>query len=88
MEKLASKLRTRAMSQELDLRFIMNKAADRLDMMETSHQELARITTGADELLNEMCDRCCRYPDELNQEDLDEVCLQCPVTKLAELIGV
>lgn len=88
MEKLTSKLRTRAMSQELGLRFLMNKAADRLDMTEKSHQELARITSGADELLNEMCDRCCRYPDELNQEDLDEVCLQCPVTKLAELIGV
>ena len=88
MSKITEKLREQAMGQQLGLRNLMNRAAAYIELLEAERVKLATIARGSDALLDEMCDRCCRYPDELNREDLDEVCLQCPVTKLAELIGV
>lgn len=42
----------------------------------------------AEDLISEICDKYCRHPYELEQEELDEACSQCPVTKLAKLIGI
>lgn len=37
--------------------------------------------------INAICDQRCQFRD-LEQEDLDDKCRECPVTKLADMIGV
>lgn len=65
------------------IRFV--SAADRHDLV----QKLGQIEYEAECALSEICDRCCRYPFEIeDQEDLNAICEDCAVTKLAELIGV
>lgn len=51
-------------------------------------QKLGAIEHRADDLLGKICDYGCRFPYEADQEELDGICQECPVTKLAELIGV
>ena len=53
--------------------------------------KLGPIEHEAEALISRMCDGYCvkaAKPDGLTQEDLDRICADCPMTRLAELIGV
>lgn len=88
MTELTAELRECARALEWGLRSLVYKAADQLDAAKEEQLRLAAIYTGSEDLISEICDKCCRHPYELDQDDLDEACSQCPVTKLAELIGI
>lgn len=87
MSKITEKLREQAASQQLGLRNLMNRAAVYIELLEAERVKLATIASGSDALLGEMCDQCCQFRD-LEQEELDDKCRECPVVKLAEMIGV
>lgn len=55
---------------------------------ETIVQKLGAVEHQSGKLLEQVCDKCCRHPFELEQDELDSVCAGCPVTQLAELIGI
>lgn len=51
-------------------------------------QKLGAIEHQAESLINRACDHICRFPDEADSDELPGICEECPVNKLAELIGV
>lgn len=52
-------------------------------------QKLGAIEHRAEELIGQVCDECCRYPQEAqDQGEMDERCAGCAMTRLAELIGL
>ena len=65
------------------IRFV--STADRHDLV----QKLGEIEHEAGGIFDQVCDRFCRYPYETeDQEDLNNICKNCPLTRLADLIGV
>ena len=40
------------------------------------------ITELLETILFEICDKYCKYPNELEQEELDKKCENCPLTKI------
>ena len=65
------------------IRFV--SMADRHDLV----QKLGEIEHEAGGIFDQVCDRFCRYPYETeDQEDLNNICKNCPLTRLADLIGV
>lgn len=51
-------------------------------------QKLGTIEYRSEDLINRACDHICRFPGEADPDELPGICEECPVTKLAELIGV
>ena len=51
-------------------------------------QKLGTIEHRAEDLINRACDHICRFPGEADPYELPGICEECPVNKLAELIGV
>ena len=51
-------------------------------------QKLGAIEHRAESLIGNVCDRCCRYYACENKREIAYRCRVCPVTELAELIGV
>ena len=65
------------------IRFV--SMAERYDLV----QKLGKIEHEAEDVFSRVCDCYCRHPYEVeDQEDLDDICKSCPVTRLADLIGV
>ena len=87
MSELTRNLRYAAMSREPYERGLMNQAAAHIEVLEAKVKILDEIRENADEDLEMMCDRC-RYTLELTQEELDDQCSCCPVTMLANRIGL
>lgn len=50
-------------------------------------QKLGYIEHRGVELVSDVCDHCCRYPAEADNDELKTICEACPVTRLMELIG-
>lgn len=51
-------------------------------------QKLGAIEHQSERLINRACDHICRFPGEADPDELPGICEECPVAKLAELIGV
>lgn len=51
-------------------------------------QKLGTIEHHGEGLINRACDHICRFPGEADPDELPGICEECPVNKLAELIGV
>lgn len=62
-------------------------AIDRIAKAEDAQENSGGHTQEVDQLFDAMCNQRCRFR-ELGQEKLDEKCEECPLNKLAELIGV
>lgn len=45
-------------------------------------------TKEAERLVEQTCDSYCRFRYGVSQEELDRICRECPVAKLAEMLGV
>lgn len=73
---------TRQTSPENLIQYVSH--AERYDLV----QKLGAIEHRSEGLINRTCDHICRFPYEADQEELDDICKECPITKLAELIGV
>lgn len=50
-------------------------------------QKLGYIEHRGVQLVEEICDHCCRYPGEADPDELTTICEACPVTRLMEMIG-
>lgn len=51
-------------------------------------RKLGLIEDRAGGLASAVCDYCCRFPYICrNQQELENVCQECPVTRLVNLIG-
>lgn len=51
-------------------------------------QKLGLVEHRGEDLINRACDHICRFPGEADPEELPGICEECPVNKLAGLIGV
>ena len=51
-------------------------------------QKLGTIEYGSEDLISRACDHSCRIRGEADPDELPGICEECPVNKLAELIGV
>lgn len=39
-----------------------------------------------EEMMEYICDKRCRYPNEVNQEELDEICDQCAMNEYISVL--
>lgn len=58
--------------------------ADRHDLV----QKLGEIEHEAGGALDQICDRCCKWYAAEDKREISHRCKNCPVTRLADLIGV
>lgn len=49
-------------------------------------QKLGRIEESGEELIGMICDGCCRFPREKDEEELENICAGCPASRLMELM--
>lgn len=49
-------------------------------------QRLGQIEARSAGLIGQICDRCCRFPSELKQDELDKICETCPANFLYKLV--
>ena len=63
------------------------KAIGRIAKAEAAQDGRAFTNQDLCEKVDEVCDQRCRFRD-MEQEDLDDKCRECPMVKLAETIGV
>lgn len=49
-------------------------------------QKLGHIEHKGVELVEEICDHCCRHPGEADPDELTCICEACPVTRLREML--
>lgn len=48
-------------------------------------EKKAELKEEVEKALEEMCDDYCKFPGELNQEQIDMCCLECPLSRLEDL---
>lgn len=51
-------------------------------------QRLGQIEEKSEHLIGQICDRCCKYPDDpyMTQDEVDKICETCPANYLSKLI--
>lgn len=77
MEKL-----TRQTPPENLIRYV--SSSDHYDLV----QKLGAIEHQGEHLIGQVCDHICRYRTETDPDKFHATCAACPISELAELIGV
>lgn len=77
MEKL-----TRQTSPENLIRYV--STSDRYDLV----QKLGAIEHQSERLIGQVCDQICCFRNEPDPDKFHETCAKCPISELADLIGI